>query len=333
MSRERPRSTRVLVLDREGAFAEELRTGLGRLGCEVRVTDDGDLGMRLALADPPDLIMLAIELPGRNGFAVCNKMRKEASLKDVPLVLLSSEATDETFEQHAKLRTRADVYVKKPVAFAELVRRIHPVVPLSEATGPTRAREQKSFAAVDLRVDLARAQDVPRIVELSNWAAAHTPANFATKPESLEQWLEAWQRTSRAHPWLVARSQDGDVVGFAKTSPHRIREAYDWTAEVSVYVDPDAHGRGVGTLLYEALIPLLREQGYVTLLGGVTEGHGPSERLHAKTGFVRCGTFHRVGWKFNRWLDVGYWELHLQPAGHAPQPIRPVDDVWHERQG
>src|SRR5262249_28495969 len=159
-------------------------------------------------------------------------------------------------------------------------------------------------------IDLAQECDVPRVLELSNWAAEHTPANFATKPESLERWIESWRRTSRFHPWLVARSEQS-VLGFAKSSPHRKREAYDWSAEVSVYIDPNFHGKGIGTALYGTLIPILRAQGYVTLLAGITDGHEPSERLHTKAGFVRCGTFHRIGWKFGRWHDVGYWELHL----------------------
>jgi phosphinothricin acetyltransferase len=178
------------------------------------------------------------------------------------------------------------------------------------------------------RIDLATERDVPRIVDISNWAALHTPANFATRPEPLEPWAEAWRRTCAQHPWLVARGEDGTVVGFAKSGPHRGRCAYDWTAELTVYLDPSVHGRGLGTALYGALIPILDAQGYVTLLAGITSGHEPSERLHARMGFVRCATYHRVGWKFGRWWDVGYWERHLRGADHVPGPVRAVADVF-----
>ncbi len=177
---------------------------------------------------------------------------------------------------------------------------------------------------MDIR--LAELADLPRIVELSNRAAAETTANFATSPEPVEQWSVAWRETSAMHPWLVACA-DADVIGFAKSSPHRSRGAYAWTAEVTVYIDPAHHGGGVGTALYARLIPLLRDQGYVTLLAGITAGHTASERLHARAGFVRCGTFHRAGWKFGAWHDVGYWELHLQPPDHVPAPPRPVAEV------
>jgi phosphinothricin acetyltransferase len=74
-------------------------------------------------------------------------------------------------------------------------------------------------------------------------------------------------------------------------------------------------------------------QGFVTLLAGIVDGHGPSERLHACFGFVRCGTFHRVGWKQGGWRDVGYWERQLQPTDWPPRPLRPVDGVWREQRG
>jgi phosphinothricin acetyltransferase len=100
-----------------------------------------------------------------------------------------------------------------------------------------------------------------------------------------------------------------------------------------VYVGPDHQGRGVGAALYGSLIPLLRGQGYVTLLAGITAGHTASERLHAKLGFLRSGTLHRVGWKHGRWCDVGYWELALDSRQGPPAAIRPVDEVWAELSG
>jgi phosphinothricin acetyltransferase len=178
-----------------------------------------------------------------------------------------------------------------------------------------------------MTIELARADDVPRIAALSNRAAETGSANFATEPEPVSYWQGEWENTAASHPWLVARA-GGRVIGFAKASPHRARGAYRWTAEVSVYIDETRHGRGIGGALYRALIPLLRAQGYVMLLAGITAGHVASERLHARAGFVRCGTFHRAGWKFGGWHDVGYWELDLQPAGFPPSPPRPVSEVW-----
>jgi phosphinothricin acetyltransferase len=180
----------------------------------------------------------------------------------------------------------------------------------------------------DIEIGLAAAAELSAVADIANWAALHTPANFATEPEPPELWHKWWSETRAMYPWLVARAGER-VIGFAKAGPHRGRCAYNWTAELSVYVHPDAHGERIGTRLYERLIPTMRAQGYVTLLAGITPPNPPSERLHEAFGFVRCGTYHRAGWKFGRWHDVGYWELALDGGGDgAPGPIRSVADVW-----
>jgi len=124
--------TKVLVFENDPSFAGELRTELGRMGCTVQLVDDGNHGLQVAAADRPDLILLSIELPRMNGFSVCNKLKKDAHLKDVPLVIMSSESSEETFEQHRKLRTRAEDYVHKPIAFGDLLQHVRAFVKLDE---------------------------------------------------------------------------------------------------------------------------------------------------------------------------------------------------------
>ncbi|HEY5241269.1 MAG TPA: response regulator, partial [Polyangiaceae bacterium] len=129
--------TKVLVFESDPAFAGELRNELGKLGCATTVVDDGNVGLQQAAADKPDLVLLSIELPRMNGFSVCNKLKKDASLKDVPLIIMSSESSDETFEQHKKLRTRAEDYVHKPIAFGELLQHIQAFVPMGSIRPPS----------------------------------------------------------------------------------------------------------------------------------------------------------------------------------------------------
>jgi CheY-like chemotaxis protein len=125
---------KVLVFESDAAFAGELRSELGKYGCATTVVDDGNVGLQQAASDKPDLILLSIELPRMNGFSVCNKLKKDPALKDVPLIIMSSESSEETFEQHRKLRTRAEDYVHKPIAFGELMKHIQAHVPLGLAT-------------------------------------------------------------------------------------------------------------------------------------------------------------------------------------------------------
>jgi DNA-binding response OmpR family regulator/chromosome segregation ATPase len=128
--------TKVLVFESDPAFAGELRTELSRLGLAAHVVDDGYAGLMAAASDKPDLILLSIELPRMNGFSVCNKLKKDPALKDVPLIIMSSESSDDTFEQHRKLRTRAEDYVHKPIAFGELLEHMRPYVELENGGAP-----------------------------------------------------------------------------------------------------------------------------------------------------------------------------------------------------
>src|SRR5579862_4510767 len=125
---------KVLVFESDAQFAGELRSELTKLGCSVQVVDDGNAGLQQAASARPDLILLSIELPRMNGFSVCNKLKKDPALKDVPLIIMSSESSDETFEQHKKLRTRAEDYVHKPIAFGELLEHIRAFVEVAPRT-------------------------------------------------------------------------------------------------------------------------------------------------------------------------------------------------------
>lgn len=164
---------KVLVFESDAAFASELRSELGKLGCSVTVVDDGNAGLQQAAADKPELILLAIELPRMNGFSVCNKLKKDASLKEVPLIIMSSESSDETFEQHRKLRTRAEDYVHKPISFAELRRRIEAFVALGGEVPPTEAPNDDIVIDEEVTLNL----DTSQAVEIAAARRASVPAS------------------------------------------------------------------------------------------------------------------------------------------------------------
>jgi CheY-like chemotaxis protein len=111
----------------------------------------------------PDLILLAIELPRMNGFSVCNKLKRDPGLKDIPLIIMSTDSSEETFEQHRRLRTRAEDYVHKPVAFAELLGRIQTFVPLA-SPGMDQVQADDIIVEEDIEVEDA-AMDSVEIAE------------------------------------------------------------------------------------------------------------------------------------------------------------------------
>jgi DNA-binding response OmpR family regulator/chromosome segregation ATPase len=123
---------RILLLDSDPKFSQVIRDGFERLGIHVDVVDDGHQALASAKMLAPDLILLSVELHNLNGWVVCKKIRTSSELKDIPLFVLSSEATEDIFEQHRRLSARADDYIHKPVSFEELLERVRHVLPLNE---------------------------------------------------------------------------------------------------------------------------------------------------------------------------------------------------------
>src|ERR1044071_2954054 len=132
---------KVLDFESDSAFAGELVGEFEKRGCAVTVVDDASVGLQTAASDKPDLILLTIALPRMNGFSVCNKLKRDPALKEVPLIILSSDSTEETFEQHRRLRTHAEDYVHKPVSFGDLLPRITKFVSLSEGAQPAEGSD------------------------------------------------------------------------------------------------------------------------------------------------------------------------------------------------
>jgi CheY-like chemotaxis protein len=132
---------RILLFEADQGFAHEVRQKFEALGVTVDVANDGDQGLDIAAAHRPDLILLTIELPRMNGFLVCKKIKKLDNLASVPLLIMSSEATEDVFEQHKKLRTRAEDYIHKPIGFADLLERTKRFMEISSNGGAAHDSE------------------------------------------------------------------------------------------------------------------------------------------------------------------------------------------------
>ncbi|MGN6518330.1 MAG: GNAT family N-acetyltransferase, partial [Dokdonella sp.] len=115
---------------------------------------------------------------------------------------------------------------------------------------------------------------------------------------------------ARGLPWLVSEC-DGDVAGYAYAGPWKARSAYRHTVESTIYLDAACTGRGLGLPLYLSLIHALRACGTHAVIGGIALPNAPSIALHEKVGFHAIGRFAEVGRKFDRWIDVGYWQRLL----------------------
>jgi phosphinothricin acetyltransferase len=159
----------------------------------------------------------------------------------------------------------------------------------------------------------ATADDLDALTAIYNHYIVHTPITFDLKelePEERRPWLEE-HRPSGRHRLLVA-SDDSGILGYASTSRWRAKAAYDPTVETSVYVRHDAVGGGLGTLLYGALFAAIATEDVNTIVAGMTLPNDASRALHAKFGFREVGVFSRVGRKFGRYWDVGWFQRTLK---------------------
>lgn len=153
-------------------------------------------------------------------------------------------------------------------------------------------------------------------------------ASFEETAPDAAQMGERIAQLSALHPFLICE-RDGRVAGYAYAAQHMTRVAYRWAANVSVYVDPAFHRKGVGRELYTALLDALRAQGLRVACAGITLPNAGSVGLHESFGFEPVGVYRAIGWKAGAWRDVGWWQLQLAPQDEPPggeppaEPLRP----------
>lgn len=152
--------------------------------------------------------------------------------------------------------------------------------------------------------------DAQRICEIYNYFIENTVITFEEKSLSPDLMSERIKAISESFPYLVYESQ-GRLIGYAYAARFRPREAYRYTAELSIYVDNDCQRQGAGSALMEALLEELRRRNFHSATGIIALPNEKSVRLHERFGFIKTGHIKEVGFKFNKWIDVGYWQLPL----------------------
>jgi L-amino acid N-acyltransferase YncA len=209
----------------------------------------------------------------------------------------------------------------------------------------------------DLSVRVATADDAAGCAAIYRPYVADTAVSFETEPPTPALMSERIAATLARFPWLVA-TREGDrcgsaasgmvggaeggivgsaasgVVGYAYAAEHRHRPAYQWAAEVSVYVAAPARRSGIGRALYAELLSAVSRQGYRVALAGVTLPNPVSVALHEAMGFEPVGVYRGIGFKLGGWHDVGWWQLRLgtdRTVLSSPVPSVPVpfaDLTW-----
>jgi len=154
-------------------------------------------------------------------------------------------------------------------------------------------------------------QDGAALCRIYNHYVTNTIVTFALEETSEQEMAAAISAASEKFPWLVWEDE-GRVLGYALASEWKSRCAYRFSVETTIYLDPAAGGKGIGTLLYGGLLERVAAAGHHSALGGIALPNPASIALHEKLGFVKVGQLKEVGWKFDQWIDVGYWQKVFQ---------------------
>lgn len=154
-------------------------------------------------------------------------------------------------------------------------------------------------------------EDAAAITAIYNYFIRETTITFELLELETTTMAERIHKISSRFPYLVA-VDNNKLLGYAYANTWKTREAYNQTVETSIYLAPEEQRKGVGTVLYKQLLKELKHKNFQLAIGGITLPNESSIKLHENLGFTYVGKFTRVGYKFNKWLDVGYWESNLK---------------------
>jgi phosphinothricin acetyltransferase len=175
-------------------------------------------------------------------------------------------------------------------------------------------------------IRLATPSDAPVVAGIYAPIVRDTHLSAEFDVPTVEEMQRRIADTLLTHPWLVAE-RDGEILGYAYATSHRSRSGYQWTCEVSAYIRPTDHRRGVGRALYTSLFAVLRLQGFQQAIAVIALPNPPSVALHESMGFVPVGVFPSVCHKQGQWYDIGWWRLSLDFQADEPPTLRTPSEL------
>lgn len=163
-----------------------------------------------------------------------------------------------------------------------------------------------------------------------------TAITFEYEVPSLDDFRERMREIMRFYPYLVAK-RDGAIIGYAYASAFHERAAYQWSAEVTIYLAKAARGQGLGRKLYQELETYLKQMGVLNLNACIastskedTHLTNTSQKFHEALGYHLVGRFHKTGYKFERWYDMIWMEKALGEHPTPPKALRSFQEILGE---
>ncbi len=172
-------------------------------------------------------------------------------------------------------------------------------------------------------IRFARADDACRILEIYAPYITDTVISFEYDVPAIEDFSARVEEIRSHYPYLVYE-RDGLVTGYAYASAYSSRAAYNYTVDLSVYVDAAYCGQNMGECLYAAMFDILAKQGFYSAYACITATNQNSLKFHRRMGFTDAGTHPLAGFKHGKWLDVCWYVKHLKEHNGAPQLLKPI---------
>lgn len=161
-------------------------------------------------------------------------------------------------------------------------------------------------------IRVAKTQDLKAITEIYNEAIRNTTAVYTYLETTVEERTQ-WMMKKQNEGWpLWVCEIEGEIAGFATYGTFREWPAYQYTIEHSIYVSTQYRRKGVASKLLMHLIEDAKKKGYQTIVAGIDASNKGSILLHERHGFVEAGVLRQVGYKFDRWLDLAFYQLQLK---------------------
>lgn len=166
---------------------------------------------------------------------------------------------------------------------------------------------ESSDNKINVRVRTAQTEDVRAVCDIYNYYVKSSRVTFQEIPQAEDKVLERIEDSDPGHPCLVAEL-NGRVVGYVYAGSWKKRSAYRYAVELGIYVENGLTGKGIGPQLLKNIIDRLKHTEIHCLIAGITLPNPPSIRLFEGQGFKKVGEFREVGYKFDEWINVGYWQ-------------------------
>ena len=177
-----------------------------------------------------------------------------------------------------------------------------------------------------MRIRRATLDDAAEIAAIYAPFVRDTATTFEVSPPTADEMRRRIAEIIPNYPWLVAED-DNHLAGYVYGNQHKERAAYQWSADVTIYLRPAYHRQGLGRRLYTLLFDLLRRQGFHSLYAGLTLPNAGSQALHRAMGMTEIGVYREAGWKFDSWHDVMWMGMSFDSSKAPKAPPVPFSEL------